>query len=68
VWHVDEFFGESAGLIVAEVELDDPEQIPALPPWVSDEVTGDRRFRNSNLVDRPLPRGRHRSPAVPRTR
>jgi adenylate cyclase len=55
LWHVDEFVGENAGLIIAEVELDDPEQMPTLPPWISEEVTGDHRFRNSNLVDRPLP-------------
>ena len=54
VWEVDEFHGDNAGLIVAEVELDHPDQAFSRPQWVGEEVTGDPRFRNSNLVDEPL--------------
>jgi len=52
-WVVDEFEGENKGLIVAEVELlfsDEPFEIPI---WIGNEVTGDSRYYNSNLVINP---------------
>ena len=52
-WEVDEFFGVNAGLVVAEVELDDVNQQISFPPWIGEEVTGDPRYFNSNLVARP---------------
>ncbi len=57
VWHVDEFGGKNAGLILAEVELRHPHQLVPLPPWIGDEVSHDTRYRNSNLVDEPQPGG-----------
>jgi len=56
VWEVDEFHGENLGLIIAEVELTDPDQGVVLPPWVGEEVTGDSRYYNSSLST--LPYGR----------
>jgi adenylate cyclase len=53
VWEVDEFEGDNAGLILAEVELSDPDQSVALPDWVGEEVTGDARYYNSSLVSNP---------------
>ena len=53
-WVVDEFLGENQGLIIAEVELDHPEQLIDKPSWAGEEVTHDPRFRNSHLVDQPL--------------
>ncbi len=53
VWEIDEFRGANAGLVVAEVELRSEDQQLVLPPWVGHEVTGDRRYFNSNLVARP---------------
>lgn len=53
-WEVDEFAGENQGLILAEVELNDAEQTVALPPWIGQEVTGDPRYYNSNLVKHPF--------------
>jgi adenylate cyclase len=53
VWHVDEFCGANGGLILAEIELYDPDQAVHLPAWVGEEVTNDRRYRNSSLVDDP---------------
>ncbi len=64
VWHVDEFAGQNAGLVIAEVELDHPHQPVALPAWVGPEVTADERFRNSRLVTEPLNEGEARSLAV----
>ncbi len=55
-WEVDEFFGENSGLIVAEVELEREDQPFAKPPWVGEEVTGDARYYNSNLIALPFSR------------
>jgi len=52
-WEVDEFLGANAGLWVAEIELSDPKETFARPPWVGDEVTDDPRYLNSNLVALP---------------
>ena len=53
VWEVDEFLGDNAGLVVAEVELDDPDQHVPLPPWVGAEVTDQARYYNVALASRP---------------
>lgn len=52
-WEVDEFFGENAGLIVAEVELTSEDQAFDKPSWAGREVTGDPRYFNSNLIAHP---------------
>ena len=52
-WEVDEFDGDNAGLIIAEVELDQEDQSVVLPDWVGNEVTGDRRYYNASLITRP---------------
>ena len=54
VFEVDEFFGENAGLVVAEVELKDEKQKIDLPPWIGAEVSGDPRYFNSNLIAHPF--------------
>ena len=54
IWEVDEFSGENAGLIVAEVELESSDQPVTPPPWAGREVTGDVRFHNSNLLRNPF--------------
>ncbi|WP_114194306.1 CYTH domain-containing protein [Edaphovirga cremea] len=53
VWEVDEFFGVNEGLIVAEVELQSEDQVFEKPVWVGEEVSGDPRYFNSNLVTHP---------------
>jgi adenylate cyclase len=52
-WEVDEFVGDNAGLIIAEVELEDEDQAVMLPDWVGKEVTGDKRYYNANLIADP---------------
>ncbi len=52
-WEVDEFFGENDGLVVAEIELESEEQSFDKPEWVGEEVTGDVRYFNSNLIKEP---------------
>lgn len=53
VWEVDEFFGENQGLIVAEVELESEDQQFEKPGWAGEEVTGDPKYFNSNLIQNP---------------
>jgi adenylate cyclase len=52
-WEIDEFKGANDGLIVAEIELDDPQQKFVMPPWIGQEVSDDPRYRNANLVRNP---------------
>jgi CYTH domain-containing protein len=52
-WEVDEFDGANAGLLIAEVELDEDGQTVELPSWVGDEVTEDPRYYNANLIAHP---------------
>ncbi len=52
-WEVDEFTGENAGLVVAEVELPDEAHAVELPAWVGREVTQDPRYSNAALAKRP---------------
>ena len=53
VWEVDEFFGENQGLLVAEVELESEDQTFVKPEWVGEEVTGDTKYFNANLIHHP---------------
>ena len=54
IWEVDEFMGDNAGLVVAEIELTDENEVFDKPDWIGDEVTGDTRYYNSNLVIHPF--------------
>jgi adenylate cyclase len=53
-WEVDEFLGENLGLVLAEIELSDEGQEVILPSWVGEEVSGDPRYYNVNLVKHPF--------------
>ncbi|MGZ8187836.1 MAG: CYTH domain-containing protein [Methylosarcina sp.] len=50
IWEIDEFEGENSGLIVAEIELAEPEESFIKPTWLGTEVTGDLRYYNNNLA------------------
>ena len=52
-WEIDEFFGDNLGLIMAEIELDDPDERFEIPDWLGVEVTEDERYYNVNLVKNP---------------
>lgn len=54
LWEVDEFEGENAGLIIAEVELTAADQRILLPDWVGKEVTDDPRYYNASLITHPF--------------
>lgn len=53
VWEIDEFAGDNAGLIVAEVELSRPDEPFARPDWLGEDVSHDIRYYNSQLVRHP---------------
>lgn len=48
-WEIDEFEGELAGLTVAEIELENENEIFAKPNWIGKEVTGDPAYYNAVL-------------------
>jgi adenylate cyclase len=52
-WEVDEFLGDNAGLVLAEIELTSEEQSFSRPPWLGTEVTQDLRYYNSSLAGHP---------------
>ncbi len=54
LWEIDEFSGDNAGLVVAEIELEFADQAFAIPPWLGQEVTDDPRYTNSSLTLRPF--------------
>jgi len=53
VWEIDEFQGDNSGLIIAEVELTQENQVIDLPDWIGVEVSGEPRYYNANLVNYP---------------
>ena len=52
-FEVDEFFGANEGLTMAEVELSSPDEAFERPAWLGDEVTGDKRYCRSQLLQHP---------------
>ena len=59
-WEVDEFLGDNAGLVVAELEVaDEADFARALaepPSWLGRDVTSDQRLSNAALAQRPYAR------------
>jgi adenylate cyclase len=52
-WEIDEFLGANAGLIVAELELDDADVEFGKPDWLGREVSDDPRYYNARLAVEP---------------
>ena len=52
-FEVDEFYGENEGLVVAEVELGSEDEVFVKPGFIGEEVTGDIRYYNSQLMKKP---------------
>lgn len=52
-FEVDEFYGDNQGLVIAEVELASESEPFDKPPFIGREVTGDRRYYNSHLLENP---------------
>ena len=53
-FEVDEFYGDNEGLVMAEVELSDENEAYEKPDFIGMEVTGDKRFYNSHLLNFPF--------------
>lgn len=52
-WEIDVFEKNNHGLVVAEVELDSPDEYFERPPWVGDEVSDQARYYNTELARKP---------------
>ncbi len=52
-WEIDEFQGDNAGLVVAEIELPAEDAEFERPAWLGAEVTHDARYFNSSLATSP---------------
>ena len=50
VWEVDEFEGVLAGLILAEIELENISQDFDVPQWIGIELTGMKSWSNASLA------------------
>ena len=54
VYEVDVFHGENEGLIIAEIELSSEQEVFKKPNWLGKEVTGDNRYYNSYISQKPF--------------
>lgn len=54
LWEVDVFLGENQGLIVAEIELESEDEDFEIPEWITEEVTHEKKYYNSNLTKHPF--------------
>lgn len=61
-FEVDEFYGLNSGLVMAEVELASEDEPYEKPGFIADEVTGDRRFYNSYLRQKPFAEWKNQLP------
>lgn len=53
LFEIDEYFGENAPLIVAELELPDEDAAFAKPEWLGEEITCNGKFTNAHLSKHP---------------
>lgn len=55
-WEIDEFHGDNAPLVIAEIELSHAEERVDPPLWLGEEVTDQRRYYNNELSQMPYSR------------
>lgn len=53
LWEIDEFMGDNKGLIMAEIELKTESEEFEKPGWITNEVSDNHRYYNSNLAKHP---------------
>ncbi|WJJ96939.1 CYTH domain-containing protein [Algibacter luteus] len=53
IFEVDEFLADNAGLIIAEIELQNENETFEKPLWLGKEVTGDIKYYNSQISKQP---------------
>lgn len=51
VWEID-YFPQFDGLVVAEIELEDEEELFIHPDWLGKEVTQDKSYKNARMARR----------------
>lgn len=49
-WEVDVFDGRYSGLCFAEVEMEKEDESVSIPPWVGEEITGRKEYKNHYLA------------------
>lgn len=54
VWEVDEFHGDNAGLVLAELELQHEAEAFERPAWLGEEVSEDPRYYSGRLSKEPF--------------
>jgi len=54
IWEIDVFAGDNDGLILAEVEISNENEVIPLPEWIGQEVSDDERYQNSTLAAAPF--------------
>ena len=54
IFEIDEFLADNEGLVVAEVELKNEDEVFDKPHWLGQEVTGDVKYYNSQLSIKPF--------------
>ena len=54
VFEIDEFYGDNEGLVMAEVELSQENESFVKPHFIGEEVTGDIRYYNPQLMKKPF--------------
>jgi len=52
-WELDIFEGDNRGLIVAEIELKEENELFEKPKWATKDVSFEPRYRNANLITMP---------------
>ena len=55
-WEIDVFELNNKGLIIAEIELESENELFELPSWIVKDVTNDKQFYNSNLLNKEEPK------------
>ena len=50
IWEVDEFLSPDPLLVLAEIELNEPDQNFELPDWIGKDVTSDPEYSNLSLA------------------
>ena len=53
-FEVDEFQNKNNGLVIAEIELSSKNQLFKKPEWIGKEVTGIKKYYNSQLAQKPF--------------
>lgn len=53
-YEIDRYFGKNEGLVTIEVEMPTVDTVVELPPFIGEEVTLDKRYKNKKLAINPF--------------